>query len=625
MTESQFSVLFIPHDREVFVLPGTKVLEAAAGAGLAIDTPCGGAGACGKCRVRFSSGAPSPGETDKTFFSPSELDEGWRLACQACLNEKTTLYLPESSLFGAQHQILESSETDAFEEVQPEVRKEYIKLTPPSLEDGRSDVARLEGRLGPLEIETGLLRQLPALLRENGFRGTAVLSQGRLLDFEPGNTSAHGYGVAFDIGTTTLVASLLDLRSGEECAIVSRMNPQTAYGDDVISRIGYASMHTTGSHDLQEAVIGEAGRMIDSLCATAKIPRERIYEASFAGNTTMEHLLCGLDPRQLGQAPFTPVFNQGLSLPARDLGIDIHPRAMAYVFPVIGGFVGGDTVAGMLAARLDSRDGPALMVDIGTNGEIVLAHDGRLWAASTAAGPAFEGARISCGMRATRGAIEKVLFEEDLQIAVIGNAPAMGLCGSALIDLGAILLDDGLLTPQGRLLPPEELPDSVPEALRSRVIRNGPDEVEFILAYPEPGRIDSPVTLNQQDLREFQLACGAIRAGINILLKRAGLRLQDLERVLIAGGFGSFIRRNHAQRTGLLPPEIHHSRIRYVGNTALSGSRWALLSTESRTRAEKLAREAEHVELSSDEDFAMEFALAMMFPEAGQCCGAERT
>jgi uncharacterized 2Fe-2S/4Fe-4S cluster protein (DUF4445 family) len=624
MTESQFSVLFIPHDREVFVLPGTKVLEAAAGAGLAIDTPCGGAGVCGKCRVRFTSAAPAPGETDRTFFSDSELDEGWRLACQACLNEKTTIYLPESSLFGAQHQILETSETDAFEAVQPEVRKEYIELTPPSLEDGRSDVARLEGRLGPLAIDTGLLRQLPARLRENGFRGTAVLSQGRLLDFEPGDTSAQGYGVAFDIGTTTLVASLLDLRSGEECAIVSRMNPQTAYGDDVISRIGYTSMHTTGLHDLQEAVIGEASRMIDSLCATAKIPRERIYEACFAGNTTMEHLLCGLDPSQLGQVPFTPVFNQGLSLPARDLGIDIHPRATAYVFPVIGGFVVGDTVAGMLAARLDSRDGPALMVDIGTNGEIVLAHDGRLWAASTAAGPAFEGARISCGMRATRGAIEKVLFEEDLQIAVIGNAPAMGLCGSALIDLGAILLDDGLLTPQGRLLPPEELPDTVPEALRSRVIRNGSDEVEFILAYPEPGRIDSPVTLNQQDLREFQLACGAIRAGINILLKRAGLQLQDLERVLIAGGFGSFIRRNHAQRTGLLPPEIHHSRIRYVGNTALSGARWALLSTESRTRAEILAREAEHVELSSDEDFPMEFALAMMFPEPGQCCGAER-
>lgn len=622
MTETQFNVLFEPHGREVFVLPGTKVLEAAANAGLTIDTPCGGAGVCGKCRVRFRSGAPVPGEADRKAFSPQELEEGWRLACQTALVEKAVLYLPETSLFGSFHQILETSDTEAYEDIQPEIQKVYVELAPPVLEDQRADVVRLEDRLGPFEIDIELLRKLPGRLRECGFKGTAVLSQGRLMDFEAGDTTPEGYGVAVDIGTTTLVASLLDLKTGEERGIVSRMNPQTAFGDDVLSRIGHASGNPGGLQDLQAAVIAELGRMIDTLCATAKIGREQIYEACFSGNTTMEHLLCGLDPAQLGQVPFTPVFSQGLTIPAQDLGLTLHPKAMAYAFPVIGGFVGGDTVAGMLSARLVALDGPSLMVDIGTNGEIVLAHDGHIRAASTAAGPAFEGARISCGMRATRGAIEKAAFDGELQIGVIGNAPAMGLCGSALIDLGAILLDTGVVTPQGRMLPPEELPGTVPESMRRRVVRNEAGESEFIVAYAEADRHEASVILTQQDVREFQLACGAIRAGISILLKRAGLKIDDLERILIAGGFGSFIRRNHAQRCGLLPPEIHHSRIRYVGNTSLSGARWALLSAASRKRAEALARNTEHVELSTDEDFAMEFALAMMFPGPGECTGA---
>ena len=301
-------------------------------------------------------------------------------------------------------------------------------------------------------------------------------------------------------------------------------------------------------------------------------------------------------------------------LPARELGIPINHRGMAYVFPVVGGFVGGDTVAGMLATQLSSQASPALMVDIGTNGEIVLADDGEIRAASTAAGPAFEGARISCGMRATSGAIEKVVLDDDVRSSVIGNCPAIGLCGSGLIDLVAQLLKHGIVSPAGRLLPPEQLPASLPPALRRRV-RTGPDgQGEFLLAEGGGGRADSPLTLSQRDVRELQLASGAIRAGIIILLKSAGLKTADLKSVLIAGGFGSFIRRSNAQRIGLLPADIDHSRIHYVGNVSLSGARWALLSREARRSAEQLARQTTHVQLSGDADFQKEFAEAMIFP-----------
>jgi uncharacterized 2Fe-2S/4Fe-4S cluster protein (DUF4445 family) len=280
---------------------------------------------------------------------------------------------------------------------------------------------------------------------------------------------------------------------------------------------------------------------------------------------------------------------------------------------VIGGFVGGDTVAGLLATRLTELDGPVLMVDIGTNGEIVLAHEGQLWASSTAAGPAFEGARISCGMRAAAGAIEKVVVEEDLLCSVIGNTEPVGLCGSGLIDLAAALLDLGIVSPLGRMLGPDDLPDSLPPAIRKRVVPDDDGNAAFLLAKGLDGR--PPVTLLQKDIRELQLATGAIRAGIRILLRKASLKCEDLARVLIAGGFGSFIRRSCAQRIGLLPAEVDRQRIRYVGNASLNGARWALLSVDARGRAEQLARQARHVELSRDTDFQTEFADAMIFPE----------
>jgi uncharacterized 2Fe-2S/4Fe-4S cluster protein (DUF4445 family) len=482
--------------------------------------------------------------------------------------------------------------------------------------------------------------------------------------------------VAVDVGTTTLVSALLELPGGRELAVASRLNPQTRFGDDVLSRIVHTQETPGGLDDLQRTVLRAVDEMVGELCAVARVARERIYEIVFSGNTTMQHLLCGIDPQSLAQVPFVSTMGRGLLLPAAELwgggagkgdrhllperpfgcfaqkvpvpfsgfSGSIHPRGRAYVLPVIGGFVGGDTVAGMLATGITDTRGPTLFVDIGTNGEIVLWANGKLTAASTAAGPAFEGARIAQGMRGSTGAIEKVVVDGHLRINVIGNAPPVGLCGSGLIDVAAELLRHGLLTPQGRLLPREQLPADVLPDLAERVVdesvgqvANLPGNVGQVANLPEGSRQVSnlphvafllasasetgngrPILLTQRDVRELQLASGAIRAGITILLRRAGLRPGDLQGVLIGGGFGNFIRRSNAQRIGLLPAEVERRRIRYQGNTSLAGARLVALSRQARQTAEDLARRTEHVDLSSDRDFHATFAESMLFPSEEQ-------
>jgi uncharacterized 2Fe-2S/4Fe-4S cluster protein (DUF4445 family) len=615
MSETHVQVTFQPWGRAVFVLSGTKIIEAAARAGLTLSTPCGSAGTCGKCQVMLSSGAHESTEADQAVFSEDQLNQGWRLACQTPIQADTVVHVPEGSRLAGQHQIVIESQTAQTTELLPAVRKVYVELPEPTLADNQADRLRLEAVLGRFECDLSLLRELPQKLREYSFQGTAVLTDHYLLDFEPGDTTAQCYGVAFDIGTTTMAASLFDLRQGKELAVTSQLNAQVSLGDDVLSRIKHASSDEHGLEELSQRVKGVMGEMIADLCGQADIASRHIYEASVAGNTTMQHLLCSIDPSPLGELPFVPAHARGLLLPASTLGIPINQRGMVHVFPAIGGFVGGDTVAGMLATDLSEEPGPVLMIDIGTNGEIVLAKDGEFWAASTAAGPAFEGARISCGMRATSGAVEKIVFDEDVRYNVIGNVPARGICGSALIDLAAELLRVGLMTSTGQLLGPNELPDSLPAVFKRRIVRGSNAQPEFVIAAGDSAQSGMSVTLTQRDIRELQLAVGAIRAGIKIMLKQAGVAVQDLHRVLIAGGFGSFIRRANAQRIGLLPADIDPHKINYVGNTSLAGAKWALLSTSARQHAEELARKTRHLELSLNSDFQMEFAEAMIFPD----------
>ena len=614
MAEQQIHITFQPFGRSVFVLSGTKIIEAAARAGLTINTPCGGAGTCGKCQVRITAGVEEPSETDKHVFNADQLQDGWRLACQTSIRNETVAYIPESSRLVSQHKIVIESQTEEPAEILPSVRKLYIELATPTMEDNSADLLRLEEAIGSFKADLNQLRNLPKLLRQNNYKGTAVLTDHHLIDFESGDTTNQCYGVAFDIGTTTMVGSLVNLCDGSELAITSQMNPQVSFGDDVLSRIEHSSSCSGCLDELSHVVKTSIVEMIDHLCEQADINREHIYEATFAGNTTMEHLLCGIDPTPLGAVPFVPAHARGLLLNASELGIPINHRGKVYVFPLIGGFVGGDTVAGILATNLSNNQAPVLMIDIGTNGEIVLAKDGQLWAASTAAGPAFEGARITYGMRATTGAIEKIVFEDDIRYSVIGNVPAVGICGSALIDLAAEMLKSGMITSTGQLLGPDQLPAQLPKAISQRIYENADGQVEFLISQANQGRKDLRVVLTQRDIRELQLAVGAIRAGVKIMLKNADIEAKDISRVLIAGGFGSFIRRANAQTIGLLPTEIEHRKINYVGNASLAGAKWALLSSNARCHAEELARNTKHLELSLDTNFQMEFADAMIFP-----------
>ena len=364
------------------------------------------------------------------------------------------------------------------------MRKCYFELRPPARGDDRPDLLRLERALqiDGLEIDLPLLARIPARLRQNDFRGTAVLANHRLLDVEPGHTEADAFAVAFDIGTTTLVAALLDLATGSEWAVDARLNPQTRFGDDVLSRILHARQGSDQLRQLQETITQAADEMIGQLCGQAGIPRQRIYEVAFAGNTTMQQLLCGVDTSPLGEVPFAAAAGRALSFPAAELGI-AHPPARQRLRHARDRRIRrrrhGGGHSGHRPGRLPAI--PRLLVDIGTNGEIVLQAGGRLWAASTAAGPAFEGARISCGMRGSTGAIEKVVVDGRLRINVIGNVAPVGLCGSGLIDVAAELLRHRLLTPQGRLQMPDQLPADVPADLARRIILHE-GRAAFVLA-----------------------------------------------------------------------------------------------------------------------------------------------
>jgi uncharacterized 2Fe-2S/4Fe-4S cluster protein (DUF4445 family) len=499
----ELKVTFQPQGRTVYVLPGTKIIEAAAMAGVIIDTPCGGAGVCKKCKI--------------TIVEPNG-DRVDCLACQRTIDKHTTIEVPQNSLMLGSDKIVIDSEI-------------IHKIIP----DRKC-------------------------------------------------TDNECYGIAVDIGTTTLAASLVNLKNGRELAVMGSHNPQISYGDDVISRIKFTIENPEGLASLQKAVILQINSMLDHLCKKTGIKRKDILEISIAGNTAMEHLFCGIDPSPLAQLPFEPNWRGGKSIKASQLGIQINPDGVIYIFPIIGGFVGGDISAGMLAVDLLNQPQPLLMLDVGTNGEIVLVKDNKIFAASTAAGPAFEGAGISCGMRAMNGAIEKVKFENGRFICnVIGNAKPVGICGSGLIDMAAEFLNAGVVDCTGRM-----------------------NSEEFELA--------PNVKITQRDIRQLQLAVGAIRAGVSIMLKKADIKSSDLKRVLVAGGFGSFIRRNHAQRIGLLPADIAHEKISFVGNTSLAGAKMALLSLEARKKTQDLADSAEHIELSADFDFQNEFANAMIFP-----------
>lgn len=607
-------VIFQPEGRRVKVDPGTKLSRAAAMAGIPLELPCGGQGSCGKCRVRIVGEAPEPVAAERRALSDAEMAEGVRLACQTAVDRRMTVEVPTSSRSGA-GQILGGSDRfdQAVEQGDCPVRKVFVELPRPGLDDHTPDLDRLHAALGPFEASLPTLRVLPKRLREAEFQGTAVLVEGRLIDFEPGDTSEEAYGLAFDIGSTTLVCALVDLVSGKDVAHASRINPQTRFGDDVISRIQHCREQDEGLTELHDAVVEAINQMIAELCEEEDVSRDRIYDAVFAGNTTMLQIITGITPASLGEVPFVTTFRQGFHFDASCIRLDIHPRGRCMVLPVIGGFVGGDTIAGILVTGLAERPDPVLLFDIGTNGEMVVNRDGEMVAASCAAGPGLEGATMTHGMRATAGAIEEIRIEEDVTYKVIGGVKPVGFCGSGLIDLVAELLRHEILMWQGMITPADALPESTPKRVRDRVV-SGSQGAEFVVAWGEETATGNPITLTQHDVRALQFAVAAARSGISTLLKRLEMTHADLERVYVAGAFGNYIRVRNAQRMGLLPSEIDASRFDFIGNASLAGARRLVLSNRARAESERIAQRARHVELARDPDFQNAYVEAMFFP-----------
>ncbi|MGQ9732540.1 MAG: ASKHA domain-containing protein [Candidatus Zipacnadales bacterium] len=606
---------FGPGGEVVFVNVGTPVVEAAALAGIQLQTPCGGRGRCARCRIiaASSDGLTLPDEVERTSLSADELAQGVRLGCRAKIIADTHIWIPPASRLSGDA-ILEAGLVEGITP-QPNVHCTTLSLSEPTLSDQRADLRRILAGLG---IESGdngtelsLLRDLPTRLRETNYQPIAVAVGDRLVDLRTPGTLEHVYGCAVDIGTTTVVAYLVELESGKVLGTGSAPNPQGTHGADVVSRVEFADSGSNGLATLHEEAITVVNQVIAAACAEANVLVDDVYEITVVGNACMMHLFVGVTPRYIARAPYIPAFDQPLQLSAAELALHINPRAQVYVLPNIAGWVGADTVGVLLSTRLTQSAAPTLAVDIGTNGEVMLWSGQQLLVCSTAAGPAFEGAQIRHGMRAAAGAIAHVHATQDgLALQTIGNLPPVGICGSGLLDAVAELLDLGVINSSGLMLEAAAL-ESLSPTLASRLQGHG-QQREFVLARPEESGTGKAITLTQADVRQLQLAKGAIRAGIEVLLAESGLQAVDLERILLAGAFGSYIDRVSAVRIGLVP-ELPLPRIVSVGNAAGAGAVMALISLAERHRAAELAETAKHVELSTRSDFQRLFMETMLF------------
>jgi uncharacterized 2Fe-2S/4Fe-4S cluster protein (DUF4445 family) len=600
----------------VFKAGEGSVLAVAASAGILLNAECNGSSKCGKCKVRLLGGAGSaPNAVEKQFLSQQELDNGWRLACQLAVRNSMVLEIPDQS-----HQANPWKPAAAFlpsYPPDPAVRKEFVKLSPPGLVDQRADYERLRDSLmiPGRGIDRELLVTLPTKLREAGYSVTVALTQDRIIAVEPGNTTAQSYGLAFDIGTTTVAGWLIDLNSGKIIAGQAKTNLQNLYGPDVIARINHAAT-VEGLDNLHGRILDTLNPLIGELLKEGTVAYQHIYEAVIVGNTAMAHLFLGVPPVFLGRAPYVPAFSREQVITAKEARLRLLPTCQVTILPNIAGFVGSDTVGVMLATDIEQRPGICLAVDIGTNGEIVLAGRGRLLVCSTAAGPAFEGARIKYGMRAASGAIRNVSINTDgVCVSVIDDINPVGICGSGIVDAVAELLKVGVIEPSGRFVS-TEVAQTMPKTLRERV-RRGSDGMEFILVKASSGIED--IVLTQQDIRELQLAKGAIFAGIQILLKELGASEEEIAEVLLAGAFGNFMKLESALTIGLIP-RVDPTRIKGIGNAAGTGACMALCYQGMFRKAVGLAGRAEHIELSDHPDFQDKFVEALGFPTEGGDC-----
>jgi len=606
----KYKVIFQPGDLEIEVESGSTIMEALDKAGIIADFPCGGRGQCGKCRVKIITKAGKPQAVEQDMLDAQELAAGIRLACATRIDSDISVEIPNYKQL--QHNILIDSGRDVFP-LQPHLRKIFVQVEKPSLDAQRSDWYRLKDSLvkygydyHALKAPISVLRQLPEILNKCDHCLTVIMHGNKITGIEEQDTTGTMLGMAFDIGTTTIVGYLLDLYSGQELSVVSTLNPQTKYGADVISRINFAGREEDGLAKLHDAVLGAINKLIGKAVDKAGLSRRQIYAVSIAANTSMNHLFMGINPRNIAVSPYVAAVNEPLAISAVELQIDINPAGEIFVLPNIAGFVGADTTAVLIATGMNNSEGVKLVIDIGTNGEVVLGSGDRMVACSAAAGPAFEGAQISSGMRGAAGAIDHVQLGDKYGYSVIGGVSPLGICGSALIDTVAGLLELGIINMRGKILPYEQLTNAAARAYKDHLVECE-GEAAFLLVDAAKTGHGRSIMITQNDIRELQLAKGAIAAGVMVLMETCGIEVNDIKEVQLAGAFGNYLKPHSACVVGLIPRELE-SKIKMVGNAAGTGSKLALLSASEYRRAAEIAKSVEFVELGSYLEFNSIFA-----------------
>ena len=611
----------LPDDLRLRVRKGETIWKALQRTNVELGGECGGLGTCGKCKVKVLSSTGPPSEEEQELLDEEELKQGIRLACRVVLNHDMVVSTIEAASKAEYFQILTTSHilnTPHLSRmrIDPLIEKRTITIPPEFQDKGASALDRVRLAMGteyqdmkaPLEC----LRTLPEMLEKTQFHGVAVLHDNCLMAWQSREKKRRHYGLIFDLGTSTLVGKLINLADGSEAGVFSCLNSQSKYGTNVISRLQYIKERKHGLQRLHRLLLRDLNWITARLLEAPGLDPSDIFVAVAAGNTTMQHLLLNLDPSAIAEAPFSPVLTDGLIVKAADVGLELHPEALLYVMPAKSGYIGGDLMSVVLASGAwEQEDEIILGLDLGTNGEIFLGNGKRLMTCSAAAGPAFEGAGISHGMIAKAGAIEGVDFDAGrLHYRVIGNIAPKGICGSGLVELVAVLLQLGIIDYEGLIRPPREKSAT---SLGSAVVSRS-DVYGFLIASAEESYHHEPIYLTQNDIRELQLAKGAIAAGITILMDEMGIGTEDIDHVFLSGALGNYVNPYRAACIGLLPG-LDSEIVTSLGNAASTGASMVLVSKDYWQRANELAHSIEHVELSHRHDFNQYFIEHMDFPK----------
>ena len=608
----KYRVVFLPHNVSMDVEEGTRIAEAAHGTDVFINNLCGGEGVCGQCRVQITKGRVEAEETAKNLLSEEELNRGFVLACQTEIHDHLEILIPpESRIEEAQIMTGETEVVTNKPDEEPLARKIYLELPPPTLEDNIADIQRISRALRKkmgwhsFQISLNGLQHLSDNLRDHDWKVTATVVRDtngyRILKIDPNDTTSQNYGLAIDVGTTTVVAELVDIASGKVIGVEGTHNLQARYGEDVISRMIYAC-GKGGLHPLHEAVVKNINQLIEKL--THHIPPEEINAVVAAGNTTMSHFLLNLIPCSIRLEPYVPTADIYPQIPAKDIGLQINPTAVLETLPSVASYVGGDIVAGILSCGMADHSEIKGLIDIGTNGEIAIGNREWLVCCSASAGPAFEGGGTRCGMRATKGAIEKVMVNGDrMTFQTIGNASPRGICGSGLIDAIYELVKNGIIGADGKF-------QQNPEDPRLNIDADIP---EYIIAHPDETETGDPILITESDIDNLIKSKGAVFAAIRSLVDYIGLTFDQIETFYVAGGFGNYLNIEKAVAIGLLP-DIPRDKIQFIGNSSLTGARRVLLSETALEKCLNISRSMTNIELSNHQPFMDEYVAALFLP-----------